>query len=125
MPLRLNVDAGEDLLGDGQSVAAGFAADARLARRSDRFDEIVELQSQRIDGVERLTLLRQVFFRKMCAAVIELFRRQGIDGELSIQERFAWANRRRRASGEVDRHKTLCRPRVHSPNRLIAHSRRR
>ena len=61
----MGVDAGENLLGHGQGVAARFAGDPRLARRADRLDEIVELQGQGIDGVERQLLLRQVLFGEM------------------------------------------------------------
>ena len=61
----------------------------------------------------------------MLALVIELLGRQGIDVELPAPQRFAGANGRGGAHGEVDRRERFGRPDVHSPNRFVADARRR
>ena len=65
-------DAGHNLLGYRQGVAAGKAVDARRTLVADRVDEILHLQGQGVDGLETLLPTRQVLLDQMRLVVLDL-----------------------------------------------------
>ena len=74
----MGVNAGENLLGHRQSVAARLAVDPRLPRRADRLRQVVHLQRQSIHRIERQLLAGQVLFGEVLAIMFDPLRRQPV-----------------------------------------------